>query len=238
MNDVTLGRALRALRLREGLRQTDVAKRAGVTQQLVSRIELGRAADVTLATVRRVVAAAGADYVGHVAWRGGSLDRLLDEGHADVVGTVMTLLRRRGWTVLSEVTFSQWGERGSIDVLAWHPATRMLLVVEVRTEITSAEETLRRLDVKVRLAPRIGEERFGMRPRSVARLLVVADRSTNRRRVARLAPLLDTAFPLRGTAVRDWIRRPADPIAGILYAGEREAGRTRRRMRRPAGGNQ
>jgi transcriptional regulator with XRE-family HTH domain len=238
MNDVTLGRALRALRLREGLRQTDVAKRAGVTQQLVSRIELGRAADVTLATVRRVVAAAGADYVGHVAWRGGSLDRLLDEGHADVVGTVMTLLRRRGWTVLSEVTFSQWGERGSIDVLAWHPATRMLLVVEVQTEITSAEETLRRLDVKVRLAPRIGEERFGMRPLSVARLLVVADRSSNRRRVARLAPLLDTAFPLRGTAVRDWIRRPADPIAGILYAGEREAGRTRRRMRRPAGGNQ
>ena len=238
MNDVTLGRALRALRLREGLRQADVAKRAGVTQQLVSRIELGRAADVTIATVRKVVAAAGADYVGQVTWRGGSLDRLLDEGHADVLGTVMTLLRRRGWIVLSEVTFSQWGERGSIDVLAWHPASRMLLVVEVKTEITSAEETLRRLDVKVRLAPRIGEERFGTRPRSVARLLVVADRSTNRRRVARLGPLLDTSFPLRGQAVRDWIRRPSAPIAGLLFAGEREPGRTRRRVRRPVGGKQ
>ena len=235
MNDITLGRALRALRLREGLRQADVAKRAGVTQQLVSRIELGRAPDVTLATLRKVVGAAGADYVGHVTWRGGALDRLLDEGHADVVGSVMTLLRRRGWTVFSEVTFSQWGERGSIDVLAWHPATRMLLVVEVKTEITSAEETLRRLDVKVRLAPRIGEERFGAKPRSVARMLVVADRSTNRRRVARLAPLLDSAFPVRGTALRDWLRHPAAPIAGLLFAGERQPGRTQRGARRPAG---
>jgi hypothetical protein len=155
-----------------------------------------------------------------------------------VVGTVMALLSRRGWTVLSEVTFSEWGERGSIDVLAWHPTTRMLLVVEVKTEIASAEETLRRLDVKVRLAPRIAEERFGARPRSVARLLVVADRSTNRRRVARLGQMLDAAFPLRGRAVRDWIRRPSAPIAGILFAAEREAGRTRRRVRRPAGATQ
>src|SRR6187455_1140751 len=118
MNDVTLGRALRAIRLREGLRQADLAQRAGVTQQLVSRIELGWAAESSIATVRKVLSAAGAEYVGHVSWRGGSLDRLLDEAHADIVGAVVTLLRGRGWTVLSEVTFSEWGERGSIDVLA------------------------------------------------------------------------------------------------------------------------
>ncbi|HEU0242331.1 MAG TPA: helix-turn-helix domain-containing protein [Candidatus Limnocylindrales bacterium] len=232
MNDVTLGRALRAIRQRSGLRQVDVGRRAGVTQQLVSRIELGHVAEVTVATARKVFAAAGADYVGHVTWRGGSLDRLLDEGHADVVGTVITLLRRRGWTVLTEVTFSQWGERGSIDVLAWHSGTRTLLVVEVKTEITSAEETLRRLDVKVRLAPGIARDRFGASPRAIARLLVVADRSTNRRRVDRLAAVFDGAFPVRGDAVRSWMHAPVGTIDGLLFVGERGGARGRRRVRR------
>jgi DNA-binding XRE family transcriptional regulator len=41
MNDVALGRALRAIRIQQRLRQTDVAVKAGVAQQLVSRIERG-----------------------------------------------------------------------------------------------------------------------------------------------------------------------------------------------------
>jgi transcriptional regulator with XRE-family HTH domain len=230
MNDVALGRALRALRLREGLRQADVGRRAGVTQQLVSRIELGFGSQLTVGTIRRVFAAAGADYVSQVSWRGGSLDRLLDEGHADIVGSVVGLLRRRGWQVLTEVTFSKWGERGSIDILAWHSGTRTLLIVEVKTEVTSAEETLRRLDVKVRLAPEIGTERFGPPPLAVARLLVVADRSTNRRRIARLGPLLDGTYPARGGEVRAWLRSPSTPLSGILFVSEKEHGRCRRRV--------
>jgi transcriptional regulator with XRE-family HTH domain len=39
MNDVAVGRALRAIRLHLRLRQADVAIKAGVAQQLVSRIE-------------------------------------------------------------------------------------------------------------------------------------------------------------------------------------------------------
>jgi hypothetical protein len=40
------------------------------------------------------------------------------------------------------VTFSIYGERGSIDLLAWHSETRTLLVVELKSELTSIEETL------------------------------------------------------------------------------------------------
>ncbi|HEY4190087.1 MAG TPA: hypothetical protein VGM28_06685, partial [Candidatus Limnocylindrales bacterium] len=60
-----------------------------------------------------------------------------------------------------------YGERGSIDILAWHAATRTLLIVEVKTEIASAEEMLRRHDAKVRLGPAIGRERFGIAPGAV-----------------------------------------------------------------------
>jgi hypothetical protein len=153
----------------------------------------------------------------NVVWRGGELDRLLDEGHAAIGGTLAEQLVVDGWQVLPEVTYSVFGERGSIDMLAWHAATRTLLVIEIKTEITSAEEMLRRHDVKVRLAPRISAERFGEPPAMVARLLVVAESTGNRNRVARLGALLAAIYPLRGKAVRDWLTSPVGPMGGILF---------------------
>ena len=167
-----------------------------------------------------------------VQWRGGELDRLLDEGHAAVGGACAELLRPLGWEVLSEVTFSEYGERGSIDLLAWHAATRTLLVIEIKTAITSAEETLRRHDVKVRLAPRICRERFGAAPQAVGRLLVLADTSANRVRVARLGPLIDGAYPIRGRTLRNWLARPAGSVGGLLYLNTAPSGATRLRPKR------
>lgn len=235
MNDVVIGRALRVLRLRLHLRQVDVGARAGVSQQLVSRIERGRSAGVTAGTLRRVFAAVDADVTTIVRWRAGELDRLMDDGHAQLVARVAGLLHARGWMVLTEVTFSTYGERGAIDLLAWHAATRSLLIVEVKTEIASAEEMLRRHDLKVRLAPEIGLERFGDRPARVGRLLVVDDTSANRRRAGSMAPLLGLAYPSRGRAVREWLRAPAGELRGMAFSsagrGLRRAGGSRRRVR-------
>jgi transcriptional regulator with XRE-family HTH domain len=41
MDDVAIGRLLRSIRVRLRLRQVDVATRAGISQQLVSVVELG-----------------------------------------------------------------------------------------------------------------------------------------------------------------------------------------------------
>ena len=164
-------------------------------------------------------------------WRAGELDRLLDEGYADIVGRVTALLAVHGWQVFPEVTFSEYGERGSIDVLAWHEASRTLLVVEVKTEIASAEELLRRHDVKVRLAARIARTRLGLDPRAVGRLLVIDDGSTTRRRVARLAPVLDRVYPTRGRDVTRWLGAPSGEIGGILLVAADERARVRRRIR-------
>jgi len=170
-----------------------------------------------LEVVEKLLSAVDARVYINVVWRGGELDRLLDEGHAAIGGTLAEQLFADGWQVLPEVTYSVFGERGSIDLLAWHAATRTLLVIEIKTEITSAEEMLRRHDVKVRLAPRIGKERFGEQPATVARLLVVAESTGNRNRVARLGALLAAIYPLRGTAVRDWLAAPVGTMGGILF---------------------
>jgi transcriptional regulator with XRE-family HTH domain len=245
VDDLAIGRALRALRRRRLMRQVDLARLAGVSQQQISRIECGQLDGIPLTTIRAVFARLEADAVLTVRWRGGELDRLLDARHVALVGTVVTLLRRRGWEVLTEVTFSVYGERGSIDVLGWHRATRTLLVIEVKSEIASAEELLRRHDVKVRLAPRIGLERFGERPSVVARLLVVADGTSNRRRVQHLRPVLASAYPDRGRTVRSWLRAPSGSLAGIAFArvggvGARRVGvkgRARRGPQPPAPGS-
>jgi transcriptional regulator with XRE-family HTH domain len=236
MNDVAVGRALRAIRIHLGLRQADVALKAGVAQQLVSRIERGDGGRMSRRTVSRVLGAVGADVVTTVRWRGGQIDRLLDEGHAALVGATADLLRRHGWQVLTEVTYAEWGERGSVDILAWHAATRRLLVVEVKTEIASAEELLRRHDEKVRLGPKLARDRFGEAPRSVTRLLVLANRTANRTRLARLEASVGATYPARGPAVRSWIADPlaTDPMHGLLVLRQpdRARGGTRRVRRR------
>lgn len=215
MDGSRVGQALRALRRSRKLRQVDVARAARLSQSTVSAIECGRWGTLTVDALRQVFEAVGADFVCIVRYRGAEIDRLLDARHADVSIAVAALLRQHGWIVLSEVSFNQFGDRGSVDLLAWHPGTRTLLVVEVKSEIASAEETLRRLDVKARLGPELAKERFGVRPARVVRLLALSDRTANRDRVARLDGLFGSTFPLRGRALRLWLRQPGPVPAGV-----------------------
>jgi len=98
-------------------------------------------------------------------WRGGAVDRLMDERHATLIGAAATTLRDAGWEVAIEITYSVYGERGSIDLLAGHGRTRTLLVAEVKFELASVEQTGRKLDEKVRIAStRLCRERFGLGP--------------------------------------------------------------------------
>ncbi len=224
--------AFRAVRRHLRLRQADVAARAGVSQQHVSDLERGQISAMSVEDVGRLCEALDIRAVLTVSWRGGQLDRLLDEGHAALAGACASMLAPLGWEVLSEVTFSVYGERGSIDLLAWHAATRTLLVIEIKAEITSVEETLRRHDTKVRLASRIGRERFGVTPAAVGRLLVVADSSANRSRVSRQSALLDGPYPLRGISLRRWLSSPIGPGGGLLFLHTARSGATRLRPQR------
>ena len=236
---------MRALRHRLGWRQLELAERAGVSQSLISMIERGQLASVAIGRVEAVLRALDADVVVLARWRGGDLDRLLDEAHASLVGATAAMLGGLGWAVEVEVTYAVDYERGSIDLLAWAGETSSLLVVEVKSELVSIEETLRRHDAKARLAARIASDRFGWRPRIVARMLVLPEGTTTRRRVARHDPVLRRAYPLRGVEARAWLAAPGSPHGSLLFlplpptnaASGRRGSPTRKRIRRSNGGS-
>ena len=215
MDDVAIGSLTGVIRRRLRLRQVDVAEQADVSQELVSLLETGGLSRLSIADARGILGVLGAELVVMVRWRGSDLDRVRDEGHAGVVGAIAAPLEAEGWLTAAEVTYSSYGERGSIDLLAYHPGTRILLVVEVKTEIVSVEETLRRHDAKVRLAPKIARERFGWAAAGTGRLLAVSDTRTARRRVQRHDGVFGRTYPVRGWAARGWLRNPF-PGAGLL----------------------
>lgn len=235
MDDLAIGRRIRAVRHRLGWRQVDVADRAGVSAATVGRIEHGQLSQLQLCTIRSVLRALEVQLDLTASWRGGEIDRVLDDGHAALAARIGAVLTQLGWVVQFEVSFSVYGERGSIDVLAWHAATGTLLVVEVKTSLNSVEQTLRIQDMKVRLAPAVASERFGWRPRATASLLVLPEDSTSRRRVALHAGVLDAAFPTRGAHARRWLSSPSGAASMLVHltaTGRRAAPRRRVRRRR------
>jgi hypothetical protein len=168
--------------------------------------------------LRTLADALGARLDCRLLWNGEALDRLLDESHAALVETVVRWLTSLGWEVATEVSFSIRGERGSIDVFAFHPATATLLVVEVKSVVPDVQATLVTLDRKTRLASEIARGR-GWRPSRLGRLLVVREDRTARRRVSAHAATFAGAFPVRGWATRRWLRDPADGGRGEIHAG-------------------
>ena len=235
MNDLTVGRAIQLLRRRLRWRQRDVADRAGVSQATISSLERGMIDRTPLRTVRMVLDALDATAWLEVSWRGGIIARLLDERHAALLGAVAGSLASWRWDTVPELSYSEYGERGSIDLVAWHAGSRTLLIVEVKTELVSVEATLRKLDEKVRLGPRIVGERLGWRPAAVARLLVLPSDRTQRRHVQRHAPVLDRALAVRGRAIRGWLRDPQGPVAGLWFVSTAEAASPRSNSAAPRG---
>jgi hypothetical protein len=204
-------------------------------------LEAGEIDDLSIGEVDRCFASLGARLDLSAWWRGAALDRLLDEGHARLVGEVLRRLQSLGWEVRVEVSFSSFGERGSIDILAWHPAHRVLAVFEIKSELGGMDPLLRPLDVKARLAPQIAAREFGWRASGpVGRIVVLPEDRTVRRQVSRHADVLAAALPARSREIPRWLAKPSTPMAGIWFLTEvgradtmRNPSATRR-VRRPS----
>jgi transcriptional regulator with XRE-family HTH domain len=153
MRDAEVARIARALRRRRGWRQEDVAVRAGIHRSTISLVEGGHFSRLTLAVIRRCFEPLQADLELTARWRGAELDRLLDEQHSWLQSSWKAKLERWGWAVQAEASFNHYGERGRIDLLAWYGTQRVLLVVEIKTEIVDSQALLGALDVKLRVAP-------------------------------------------------------------------------------------
>jgi transcriptional regulator with XRE-family HTH domain len=115
------------------LTQSELAHRAGVSQSRVSDAERGRLETLSIPALEKIAAVVDVRLFIDARWRGGDVDRLLDRAHASVVESILAVLVAYGWDVEPEFTFNHYGERGSVDVLAWHPLTRSLLLIEVKS---------------------------------------------------------------------------------------------------------
>lgn len=233
----SLGYRFRALRRKLGLRQVDLAARTGLSRETISRLERGLADQMVFATAGRIAHALGARLIISLSWQGEQLDRLIDAGHAELQNATAALLTAAGWLCAVEVSFNHYGDRGRYDILAFHPATGILLVVEIKTAIGNVQATLGQLDVKVRMGTLVARER-GWRPRAVVSMLVIADARQQQRIVAAHASLF-ARFSLRGQKARGWLRHPAPDATGLLVylpPGRRRGPGQASRVRRPASG--
>jgi HTH-type transcriptional regulator/antitoxin HipB len=233
VDDVRLGTALRKLRFDRGLTQAELARRASVSASLVSKVEHGKAGDASLAKVRSIATALDARLDVTLLWQGGELDKLLNRRHSGMHEAVARLLAGlAGWTSAPEVSFSIYGERGYIDILAWHAETRTLLVIELKTEIVDVQELVGKVDQKRRLASRIARER-GWVATSVSAWVVVAESRTNRRRLEAHRTMLRAAFPTDGRSMAGWLRRPSGQVSALSFLSNTTSGTLRGSLATP-----
>ena len=215
MEATRLGLGIRALRRRRGWTQTELGRRSGTSQSAVSRAERDPMS-LTLVTLRGIGEALGARFSLRLYWQGEDLDRLLDAAHAGLVDEVVRLLTAAGWEVIPEATFNHYGERGSIDVLAFHPKFGALLIVEVKSVVPDMQAMLAGIDRKARVASEVARD-HAWTVRTISRLLVLPDDRTARRRLAEHSATIDQVLPARTRAMRRWIRRPASSLGGVLF---------------------
>lgn len=228
MDDAKVGSVFRAVRIRRGMSQSQVAEAAGISRAVVSSIERGLLEGTSMRLVRRVSTALGISLELEARWRGAEAATLLDERHARLVRAVVARLTGLGWQAFPEHTFNVWGERGSVDVLAWQPATRAVLCVEVKTKLADLQDLLATMDKKRRLAPSIVRAE-GWRPLVVGSVLVVPAETWARSAVDRFDSVFAAALPDRTADVLGWLKTSDRDMRGIWFLPNDARGSAKRR---------
>lgn len=217
VNDIQLGTVFRAVRIHLRLRQADVARRAGVSQSSVSRIERGHFGTLPVRTLLAVAAVLEIRLELVPSWRGGSLERIVSVRHSALHERLAARVAGEdGWVSAAEVSYSIWGERGVIDRLAFHAERRMLAVFEIKADLGDPAGLVGQVGRYRRLAPEVARAR-GWDADKVSCWAVVADTDTNRRRLASHRELLRGAFPADGRRLREWLRDPAERLDGLAF---------------------
>jgi transcriptional regulator with XRE-family HTH domain len=221
----SFGARFRAVRVKRGWRQQDVADRARVHRTVISNIERGRLEAVSVGTILAVARALDIQVSLTARWYAGDLDRLVNSRHARLHESVARWFAEDlpEWVLEPEVSFSIYGERGVIDIVAWHPGFRALIVIELKTDIVDVNQLMGQMNQRRRLAREIARDR-GWDPISISTWVIVANGRTNRARLAAHRTVLRNAFPLDGRSMQGRLRRPDRAIAALSIWERGEGG--------------
>jgi transcriptional regulator with XRE-family HTH domain len=224
MDDIRIGAAIRIARIRRRLRQSDLALAANVSRTTISRVERGALGALRVEDLRRIAARVEVDLELRARSRGSDVDRMLNAGHAALAERVIALITDvGGWLIRPELSFSVFGERGVIDIVAWNGAHRALLVAEIKTAIVDVGELIGTLDRKIRLGPQ-AVRALGWQPAAVGACLIVAESMTNRRRIAAHAATFRATLPGGIVVCRRWLRNPAGaPPRAVIFVSDDRA---------------
>jgi len=189
------------------LTQRQLGALVGISQSVVCDIEAARQPELSLQRFEGLIRAMGGrlrididrPFIDESA-------RLDDLVHARCCLSAAHRLERLGWEVETEVEVGGDRSRGWIDILAFHPVTGSLLVVEVKTEIHDLGQLERRQGWYEREAPRAAS-RFGWRPRRVASAVFVLSSNANDEALKAAKPMIDRVFSRRARELQSAIDR-------------------------------
>lgn len=218
--EATLGRALREARRARGWTQADLGRRIGVSQSLVSRYECATAHRPRLDLIAAAFDALGVSV--RVETNAPFLvdgRRQHDRAHASVVSYVLGRLPA-GWLAQTEVQVGPGRRVGWIDILAFHPPSGTLVVLEIKTELEDVGGTLRVLEWYAQEAV-IRARQFGWQPRRVIHVLVGLATGEIEGRLSEARDLFARALPARADALLQLFTDPARPLLadGAAVAG-------------------
>jgi transcriptional regulator with XRE-family HTH domain len=208
---IRLGELVRDARLLVGWTQSELAHRAATTQSAVSRLERGVAQPLDMLVVDRVLAALGFRASLDIDGRHlGDRRRQREPVHARMNGFLASNLARRTFRTALEVPIGDESPRGWIDLPAFRPLDRALIVNETKGELPDVGAFQRSLAFYERNAREVAN-RLGWRPTRVIVLGTMLDSATVATRLAENRELIERAFPSPVDRLLEWVDDPGAP---------------------------
>lgn len=203
------GRSVRQTRKARGLTQVQLARRAGVSRSLVSKVECARR-PVSIASVAAIADAMSirVEFMLQPPFIPGSRTTR-DTVHARCVVYVERRMVAAGWIVVREAPIGRVDAGGFIDILAWNPLTGALLVIEVKTQLRDFGEIERTLGWYERAAVAATRTR-GWKVRDAAACLLCLDSREVAETLRDSRSVVEAAFPVGATALARWLDGGAD----------------------------
>ena len=215
---LTFAHWCRKIRLERGIAQEQLADAVGLARGYIATIESGRA-NPSLEVVTRIAEKLGLEVelvIRPPLIVGGGLGQR-DLVHARCSAYVDRRLRGAGLLTAREVEIVHARSHGWIDMLAFDPRSRTLLIVEVKTRLDDLGALERQIGGYERSATDVAH-RLGWQPdRVVTWLLALASAEVEAVIRANRA-IFDDAFPVRAPAASAWLSDVGSPMAGRVLA--------------------
>ena len=209
-----IGISVADLRETLGWTQAELGRRAHVSQSFVSRVEHALLTNLTFVDATRLLAAMGARLtVGVSAPFLADRELQRDLAHARCATYVAARLERDGWLTATEVEVGGDRSRGWIDVLAYNPDHRMMLVIEIKTEIRDLGAIERTLGWYEREAW-AAVQRLGWRPSKAVGCLLFLATEMNEARIGDNLGAFSAGFPIRATELQRIMANGMPPPRG------------------------